>query len=477
MRQVSRLVYPIGIVLSMSTASVATPQHREPFCSGPASAIEAMLAHMEESVRRQGPPRFVRQQQRPLTEHAPADVAVLIDDGGFTAEPRDFDLQQLAIRFEPTSTGYRVTRLNLPLYPASGNFFTMGDDDSVPLELGFMIPFYGERYSTVYINSDGNVTFQAPGPSTASGRQFGPREILLMGPPRIAPLLTDLGFESAGFVSVGHTLDRVTVTWKSPISLERSTDAVFQATLWSSGRIDFTYDGSIGEQFHAASVGIGPGGGEPEWTPLDFSETDAVDAAGTIIESFRAEETYDVPAITKAFYRRYPDIFDQLILFSSRSLRGSTAFYTPIKNEELGNGTPFFDATHVFGSAGRLRGTVMINGIERLPRDPTHVFDAPWSTLSLLAHELGHRWMSRALLSGPAGARRLLTPGEHWVFTMHSPGKFHGRARNRRPWGRPLSHFSGSRAILIFGPVPHGGPPPGGSASVLFRPGCSRSGH
>src|SRR5262249_8109778 len=124
-------------------------------------------------------------------ERAGADVgqiAVLQDEGELALLRHLVNLQGAGIRFTPSGSGYTATRMSLPFGPDPGPQLPLGADDTRAASLPFAFPFYGRSYSSVFVNSDGNVSFGAGDPASTS-RDVGR---LVGGPPRAAPLLADL---------------------------------------------------------------------------------------------------------------------------------------------------------------------------------------------------------------------------------------------------------------------------------------------
>ncbi len=123
----------------------------------------------------------------------------------------------------------------------------MGDDDTkmvlFPDSFGF--PFYGRIYREVYVNSDGNLTFGVgdaiPGAPRTEDR-------FLSGPPRIAPLFTDLDPTTAyvygGSVDADAGVGYVRIRWIAvPEYLEVGVGDpnTFSVVLYSTGEISFEY--------------------------------------------------------------------------------------------------------------------------------------------------------------------------------------------------------------------------------------------
>lgn len=118
----------------------------------------------------------------------------------------------------------------------------LGDDDSklVVFPENFVFPFYGRAYHEIYVNSDGNLTFGG-GDSSSDARD---ETRFLSGPPRIAPLFTDLDPTAGGEVDASVGGGFIRVTWQG---VPEYSDAgtvpgnTFIVTLSSNGDVRFEY--------------------------------------------------------------------------------------------------------------------------------------------------------------------------------------------------------------------------------------------
>ena len=81
--------------------------------------------------------------------------------------------------------------------------FPGNDDDSVgPVSLGFNINFFGTTYSNLFVNNNGNVTFNSPDGT------FTPSNITGASQPRLAPFFADVDTRKSTDVTYGaNTLD------------------------------------------------------------------------------------------------------------------------------------------------------------------------------------------------------------------------------------------------------------------------------
>jgi len=84
---------------------------------------------------------------------------------------------------------------------------TACDDCSQSIELGFDFNFFGKNYRTLYINSNGNLTFEAP------FVEYTPEAFCLKGPKMIAPFFADADLNEGG--SIRYYLDEhyLVVSW------------------------------------------------------------------------------------------------------------------------------------------------------------------------------------------------------------------------------------------------------------------------
>ena len=382
-------------------------------------ARDAVWAHREQRDRRAAQARSL---------HASFDVgqiAVVMDEGDLALVANPMDLQKKGVRFSPAGGGYSVSRVDLPLEPDSGARLALGDDASQPVSLGFTFPFYGKTYAQAFVNSDGNVTFgQKDDASTA--RNVGR---LVNGPPRAAPLLADLDAEKGGAISMLSLADHATVTWRAVPQFDHADKNTFQVTLWADGRIDFVYDQELSSSIEEGATGIAPGGGEGGLTAVDFSAAAAVaGGSGALAESFREADGLDTVAVARKFYATHPDRYQQLVIYTSRSLvpAGTFSYEQTVANADAGIGAAVESRSAEYGSGGRLESFITMDAISKYPDDLDRRFLGEDSALSVLAHEVGHRWLVNALFrDGTANSHELLGRDEvHWSFFVDTDGSY-----------------------------------------------------
>src|SRR6476619_709637 len=116
------------------------------------------------------------------------DVAVVVDNGSIIIQPTPANPIDLPLptnlNFNPAAEGFAVAFAPANFDPAIGAALPLSDDSTAEVSLGgFSFPFLGVSYSSIFVNSDGNITLGA-GDAHAERDAFR----LVEGPPRIAPL-------------------------------------------------------------------------------------------------------------------------------------------------------------------------------------------------------------------------------------------------------------------------------------------------
>ena len=418
-----RLVLVLGLwaLLPVASGSAArTGSGGHAWCGTARSgARDAVWAHREQRDRRGAEARSLH------TALDIGQIAVLLDEGDLALVANAMDLQKAGVRFSPAGGGYSVSRVDLPLEPDSGMPLSLGDDASQLVSLDFTFPFYGKTYSQVFVNSDGNLTFgQNDDASTA--RNLGR---LVNGPPRVAPLLADFNDEVGGAISLLSLPDHATVTWRAVPQFDHTDKNTFQVTLWADGRVDFVYDQELSSAIEEGTTGIAPGSAQGGLTAVDFSTAAAVaGGAGALAESFRQEDGLDAVAVARKFYASHPDSYQQLVIYTSRRLVPADTFSyeQTVANADAGIGVGPQNLSAEYGSGGRLESFVTMDAISKYPDDLNRRFLGEDSALTVLAHEVGHRWLVNALFrDGAANSHELLGRDEvHWSFFADTDGSY-----------------------------------------------------
>lgn len=188
----------------------------------------------------------------------------------------------------PVTAGQTVTQINVVANQIFNRLDLLFDDSEMLYKFpdGFTFPFFGKTYTEVFVNSDGNLTF-GQGDHTSDPRD--PTRFL-NGPPRIAPLFTDLDLSNTGQVNATSGTGEFTFTWDHvPEFSDTGTPPpnTLSVTLFSNGNIRFNYQQlnvtpDQDQSFPAglqAVVGISPGGGVAGQT-VDLSTSPSLPIAG-----------------------------------------------------------------------------------------------------------------------------------------------------------------------------------------------------
>jgi hypothetical protein len=371
-------------------------------------------------------------------------VAVIEDRGDLAFFPNRLDLQNAGLLFTPVDGGYRLDRVDRPVTTEPGTPLVIGDDATRLVDLPFAFPYYGRSYNRVYVNSDGNLTFDE-GDSASSARSLGR---FLSGPPRVAVLFADLDPSAGGSVRTRSLADRFSVVWSGVPQFDAKDANTFEVTLRADGAIEMAY-GQVSATLEEGVVGIAPGADSGGLVPADLS-FGGVSGGGAIAESFRAESTIDLVAVARRFYQEFPDEFWQLVVFTNERLvpRGTFAYEQTVRNADTGIGFGAFDVAAAYGSSGSLESVVLMDNIGKYPDDLGARFLGEDSALAVLAHETGHRWLAQALYrDGEVNMRDLLGRDEvHWSFFMDSEAShLEGNAIEDEGGGRFRTVAAGDR--------------------------------
>jgi hypothetical protein len=379
--------------------------------------LEALWIHRQALLRRGevetlGPAK--------ATSFDQGDIAVLRDQGDLIVPANAYDLVNLGLRFTRNADGgYDVRQGDAAFRTTVGNRVTLGDDDSIRVEVPFGFPFFGGTERTAFVNSDGNITF-GEGDSASTDRSVGR---LLTGPPRVAVFLSDLDPTTAGAVFVNAASDQYTVTWCGVRAFDSTRATTVQATLLPEGTVEMRF--ALGITVPDAVVGLSPGR-TGSFRPIDLSGAGPTAGGGAAVgERFSEHPDLDAVTVTKTFYQSHPDSYDQLVMWTDANVVGADtfAFESTVTNEVRGIGLEIFDASREFGSAGRLRSYAVMDALTKYPDDPAQRFLGENTTLSVLGQECGHRWLAFVNFRDHRGERSDALLGRqeaHWSFFMDS---------------------------------------------------------
>lgn len=407
--------------LTLAGSFAAADGLKHPFCATyPGSDLIQVVQSRE--ARARGPVRAAAGNVKAASVSRSGEVAVLRDEGDLLFKANGLDLQGKGLEFQP---GYTVSRVDRPL-GADGTAIALGDDDSREVPLPFAFPFFGKSYDKAFVNSDGNVTFEAA--DNASTARTLSR--LISGPPRVAPLLADLDPSQGGRVTTTGSASAFSVKWTEVPQFEVADKNTFELTLFPDGRITFSYDATnltLGLQ--EGAVGIAAGGSAEGLVAADLSHVAGQPFTRSIGESFRLESGIDLTAVARAFYTRFGDDYQQLIVYTNRGYiprsQGAFAFESTVRNSIAGiGGSATVDNGADYGSPRTLESVVMMDSFSKYSQNPADRVLREETTLSVLAHEVGHRWLATARFSdnGVSSSELLGRQQAHWSFYMHSSG-------------------------------------------------------
>jgi hypothetical protein len=347
------------------------------------------------------------------------EIAVIRDQGDILLAPNPFDLGGTGLRYTPDGNGYDIARLDSSFRQTLGTPLSLEDDATSEAAVGFEFTLFGRSATRAFVNSDGNVTF-GEGDSASTARDVSR---LLTGPPRVSPFLADLDPTTGGRVFLRSSSSEFTVTWCGVRGFDSTDRATVQVTLLPGGIVEMKFDDE-GTTLRDAVVGLSPGR-TGEFDPVDLSTAPIEGGDGAVGERFAADPELDFVALSRAFYESHRDLYDQLVIWTDvRVTRGSTfAFEFTVSNQIRGLGLDVFDVSGEYGSAGQLESIVLMDRLSKYPEDPQQNVLGANTTLSLVGHETGHRWLSFLQFrdeDGDASDLLLGRDGSHWSFFFDS---------------------------------------------------------
>jgi uncharacterized protein (TIGR03437 family) len=356
------------------------------------------------------------------------NIAILEEDPGIISRRNVFNLRERMLRFTPVSGGHRVENVAAVLEDAGGVAVEgIGDDDTRPFALPFAFPYFGQTYRNVFLNSDGNLTFDA-GDGSSRERTLGR---LLSGVPRIAALFTDLDPTRGGTIRVLSQPDRFVVSWTGvPLYVDFGFGALntFQIRLYPSGIVELVH-GDVNAS--SAVTGIAPGRLQSGTSLVTFQTLTApASFNGAIAERFTTTEELDTVTAAQRFFETHEDAYDYLVFYNALQIpagSGAIAFEVTVRNQRTGFGDTIVEAGAEYGSARRLQAVLNMGPVNQYPVDPDGILPARFSSrdtpITVLAHEAGHLFLAFASVRDPQNptARPMLgRQTAHWAFTFNS---------------------------------------------------------
>ena len=227
-----------------------------------------------------------------------ADTGALLaidDDGGDALLSRllvqvNVDLNlAIAITTFPDSdfsgNGVGGGRYVLTVAKYRGTVLAAGDDTATSVNLGFTFPYQGSNWNSVFVNSNGNLTF---GAGSTDFTETVPE--LLAGPPRIAPRWDDLDARG-GLVIASPGAGSLTLHFVSVPEFASTSPNYFSVALADDGRIGIEY---FATTLTDGLTGVTQGGGAANPGEIDLSGNRLNPATGTTYELFSGTDVFDL---------------------------------------------------------------------------------------------------------------------------------------------------------------------------------------
>jgi hypothetical protein len=336
-------------------------------------------------------------------------VLVVEDDGRIldAANPLSLDHRRLA--FRPGAAGGYILeegparRLNRTLGRAID--FTAGDIAPSRVDLNRPIRFFGHLYQSIWVHPHGAIAFGESWPQGVAARATAPGDLLpglLGGPPVVAGLWNELlpGSENSSGVFVHQDRQRVSISWLDVASVRPAgVSNTFFIEINRDGRVIIEYS-NLATSWGV--IGLSPGAERSATRIEDLRGGQTIGSSEAAIGWYRDRPRLNLPALSRRVHAEVADRFEFLTVFTDQPVDAPHLVYSEtVTNETSGLGQPLFDHGKLFGSE-TLQHLVVMNDIGFWADDPSEspvhpAYDYAPSTLAVLAHETGHRWVPRFL--------------------------------------------------------------------------------
>lgn len=432
----------VALICSLAMVAPAKEPATRDWCGGATASWDAGRRHREIQTMMQ---RFAATGSvlslAPSPDAVGTDVgniAVIDDSDGVRIRRNPFNLQLKRLTFARSAgkASYKLETSNVDFDAAAASASTrlegLDDDDTREVPLPFDFPFFGGVYKSVFVNSDGNVSFgQSDGSS--SDRTLSR---MTAGPPRIAALYADLNPAAglSGGVRILSDERRMLISWVNVPFWATPRYQNFQIALYPTGNIEVTY-GDTNVVSDDAVVGISPGNleGSVRLIPL-VNGSNGEEFPATVAEIFAGRETYDVTRAIQRFYATHDDAYTNIFVFNTLQLpsglcssASAIACTDVVRNRVEGIGKQIADDGAYYGSPKRLEAVIDMGGVDGYSSDPYQTdsrrLGAGDTGLTIFTHEATHRylvWFSQ----DDTSVSRLLPGGAdaHWSFNFNSEG-------------------------------------------------------
>ncbi|MFY9609090.1 MAG: hypothetical protein WAU45_10820 [Blastocatellia bacterium] len=355
------------------------------------------------------------------------NVALIEDDGTIVVQPNKFNLKKRSLIFTPDGAGYRIERgapsfetdrgSKLPGFLGADGKPGTGNNGYSNVSLaGALFPFYGNFYDTIYVGTNGYITFVQGDTSARISAASLASEM-----PRIAPLWADLDVHDGGNIYYNRLDGRHLVTWDSVSEVVYGGKSTFQVILYDDGRIAFVYKKV---KARSSLTGISPGNSALDPHPIDFTDPPGEAVAAPFFETFSNQKRLDLPALTRALYRTQPDAFDVVFIWTDFAFDNGigVAHSFNIRNDIGGIGLRIFDRGSQYGSPSRLDTVITMGNEISWPSNPEALTAGLNTAVCIVCHELGHRWLTYIHFDdGNVTKDDLLgRDASHWSFLVDS---------------------------------------------------------
>jgi len=169
-------------------------------------------------------------------------------------------------------------RYVLDVFVVDGVIIPLTDESFAEFDLGFSFPYQGQSYKSVFINSNGYMTFGA-----GERFQFRPNVAdFENGLPRIAPLWVDLNPSDGGIIVAKSGTNAATISFSDVPEFFFGGANSFSVTLSDTGAISISYGSMTAPE---GIAGIAEGGGAAA-NAVDLSITPTLPASDSTYEEF-----------------------------------------------------------------------------------------------------------------------------------------------------------------------------------------------
>ncbi|RLI57207.1 MAG: hypothetical protein DRP09_04185 [Candidatus Thorarchaeota archaeon] len=148
------------------------------------------------------------------------------------------------------------------------NLWLWGDDAATPLALPFAFPFYDEIFDTVYVSSNGWLSFKNDNPTDGVPVPYPTSDSRY--PYAMAPLWADLYCE--GNIFVWSTTEFVAIEYNKVTLSGGARVGTFEVVLFADGRLAFCYESLLDVPYGTVGLNLGDGVRYNSYPATDLSQ-------------------------------------------------------------------------------------------------------------------------------------------------------------------------------------------------------------